>query len=161
MAQEKLTQAIIENSQSKKWDLARLEWDVVNFQDSEHPQECTCGHFPIREICTIQNRLTGKDLDVGNHCVKKFMGINSDKLFTSYKKVSKNSSASFNPEVINLAHRAHLINDWENTFYIDIWRKKSLTPKQEEKKEQVNAKILLAVRTGRWASAVKPVQSVS
>lgn len=148
MAQEQLTNIILLNSDSKKWDLAKLEWDLVGIEESSDERECTCGHSPIREICTIKNRISKISLEVGNHCVKKFIGINSEKLFAAYRKVTKNESASFNLEIIILAQNSLLITDWEANYYCDIWRKMlpSLSEKQLLKKIQVNKKILNAIR---------------
>ena len=42
---------------------------------------CLCSHFPIKEICVIRNRVNGVRAEVGNVCVKKFLGLPSGKIF--------------------------------------------------------------------------------
>lgn len=75
MSEYKLTQEIIALSQAKTWDVAKLEWILHEIYEAEEPETCLCGHFPIIEICTLQNKLNSNFVTVGNCCVKKSGGI--------------------------------------------------------------------------------------
>src|SRR3989442_111569 len=132
MSQEKLRAAILEMSESDEWYEAREEWTLKTIWFSEDPETCLCGHYPIIEICVIENRCNGNETEVGNHCVKQFMGINSELVFASARKVVKDIAASFNEDAIDLAHRQRIITDWERKFYLNIWRKHELSPKQAQ-----------------------------
>lgn len=140
--QYKLSREIIKLSQSKDWIQAKLEWSLDNVWESSEPQECLCGHFPIIEICEIKNKINGNVAEVGNSCVKKFIGLPSNNVFQAIKRVRKNISKSFNKEAVELAFHKNLINDWERAVYINIMRKRTLSEKQEKVKKEVNQKIL-------------------
>jgi len=142
MSQKKLHEEIIARSEADEWEEARDEWTLHDIWMSDEPQTCLCGHHPIHEICVIRNRENGVYTDVGNWCVNNFLGINSEQLFSSLRKVLVDAGASFNEATIELAHDKEIVNDWERRFYLSIWRKRSLTGKQREKKLQINQKLL-------------------
>jgi hypothetical protein len=87
MSEYKLTEEIIKRSQAQSWDAARLEWGLEDVYFVEDPETCLCGHYPIKEICTLRNTVNGQSADVGNCCVKKFLGLPSDKIFQAVKRV--------------------------------------------------------------------------
>jgi hypothetical protein len=147
MSEFKLIQEIIKKSVNPIWELAKLEWELANVEDSEEEQTCLCGHYPIKELCLLANKENGNTVIVGNCCVKKFVGIRSDKVFNAFKRVRKDSEKSFNEDTINLALGRNWITGWEKNFYLDIKGKRTLTHKQMTIKQRVNAKILL--RMGR------------
>lgn len=140
-SQESLRDHIIALSVADSWDLARAEWDLSEIYRSDDLQSCPCGQ-PILEICVIRNRLTKNTAEVGNVCVNKFLRLPSEKLFTSVRYVREDAGRSFSKEMIEYAYEKRFINDWEYKFYMDIRRKRSLSGKQAEKKEQVNNRIL-------------------
>ncbi|MGV3608927.1 MAG: hypothetical protein ACO1RA_21160 [Planctomycetaceae bacterium] len=146
MPQPTLRANIIEQSEAKTWYEACQEWRLQNIWMSDDPQTCQCGHFPIHEICVIRNRHNGNLTDVGNCCVNNFLGINSEKLFASVRKVSQDVSASFNAETINLVYEEGYINDWELSFYLNNWRKRKLSYKAAAIKQKINEKILRRMR---------------
>lgn len=100
-----------------------------------------CGHFPIIEICNLKNKLNSNYATVGNCCVKKFIGLPSDKIFQAIKRVRKDDEKSLNAEAITHAYDKGWINDWEKSFYLDVMRKRKLTPNQLNKKVQINNKL--------------------
>ncbi|WP_175673097.1 hypothetical protein [Burkholderia ambifaria] len=146
MSEFKLTAEIIARSKAKTWDLAKTEWSLAEVYEAEEPETCLCGHFPIIEICTLKNRVTGQTADVGNCCVKRFIGLPSDKIFQAVKRVRKDPSKSLNGEAIAHAFEKAWINEWERDFYLKIMRKRVLTSKQSEKKIQINEKIAMRMQ---------------
>lgn len=142
MGEYKLTQEIIALSFSSTWDRAKLEWALHEIYEATEPDTCLCGKYPIIEICILRNRVNGKFATVGNCCVKKFIGLPSDKIFQAVKRVRKDSTKSLNAEAISHAHDKGWLNNWETDFYFDIMRKrKNLTQKQATKKVEINEKI--------------------
>jgi hypothetical protein len=138
-----LTEQILALSQSKIWAIAKSEWKLSAVYFAEEYETCLCGHYPIKELCIISNKETGNSATVGNCCVKNFMGLPSDKIFQSIKKIKKDNTANINAELLSYAYNQNWINDWEHSFYEDTISKRKLTERQLEKKQQINDKILL------------------
>jgi hypothetical protein len=142
MAQFQLTSEIVSRSVARTWDAAKLEWELKEVYEADEPETCLCGHHPIIELCVLGNKLNRKSATVGNCCVKKFIGLPSDKIFQAVKRVRKDGTKSLNAEAIDYAFKRGWINAWEKDFYFDIMRKRNLTPKQVAKKTQINEKYL-------------------
>lgn len=140
MSEYKLTEEIISRSNTLKWDSAKLEWSLAEVCEVEKPETCLCGHFPIVELCVLQNRVNGNVAIVGNHCVKKFLGLGSDKIFQAIKRVRKDRERALNAESIEYGHGKGWISDWEKKFYLDTMRKRKLSAKQRSKRVQINEK---------------------
>lgn len=141
MSEYQLTQGIINLSKAKNWDAAKLEWRLYEVYEAEEPETCLCGHFPIIEICVLNNTENGNITNVGNCCVKKFIGLPSDKIFQAVKRVRKDNEKSLNAESIQYAYDKKWINEWERDFYLGIMRKRNLSTKQLSKKIQINEKL--------------------
>jgi hypothetical protein len=146
MSEYKLTEEIINRSQSKVWDMAKLEWSLHQIYEAEEPETCLCGHFPIIEICALRNKLNGQFATVGNCCVKKFIGLPSDLIFQAVKRVRKDNQKSLNAEAIQHAYEKGWINEWEYEFSIDTMRKRNLSQKQLQTRMKVNEKMLANMR---------------
>ena len=129
MAEYRLTQEIIKRSASDAWDKAKLEWELLDIYKGKEAEACLCGHYPILEICVLKNKKIGGRVIVGNCCVNKFMGIDSNKLFTAIERVQNKQDSSLNSETIEFAKSKGWINSWEANFYLDIWRKKEIIRK--------------------------------
>ena len=142
MSEYKLTQEIIQLSQSKVWDFAKLEWVLDEIYEADEPETCLCGHSPIIEICNLRNKINGQFATVGNCCVKKFIGLPSDLIFQAVKRVRKDKQKSLNAEAIQHAFQKKWINEWEYKFSIDTMRKRSLTGKQLQTRMNINEKML-------------------
>ena len=140
----RLTQEILERSSADNWDEAKLEWELshVFFADSSSPGTCLCGHFPIIEHCVIRNRVNGNLTVVGNHCVVKFLGLPSGKLFEGLGKIAKDNRKAMNVETLEYAHEQGWINDWQRDFYLSTLRIKRLSPRQLAKRIEVNDRVI-------------------
>jgi hypothetical protein len=151
MAEYRLFREIIARSIADTWDEAKLEWKLNAIWFEDMPDTCLCGHFPIIEICEIINRENGAVAQVGNCCVKKFLGLPSDKIFQAIKRVRKDITKGLNAEAVEHAHERGCINDWERGFYLDTSRKRVLSPRQKAKREQINQRVLRCLSAAKSA----------
>ena len=142
MPQFQLTTEILNRSVAKTWDEAKLEWSLLEVYEAEIPETCLCGHFPIVELCLLTNRCNRSQATVGNCCVKRFIGLPSDKIFQAVKRIRKDQTKSLNPEAVQHAYDRHWISEWEKNFYFDIMRKRNLSSKQAAKKNEINLLVL-------------------
>ena len=137
-----LTQGIISLSNADNWEFAKLEWDLSEIFRVEEPETCLCGHNPIIEICVIQNRLNQNTATVGNVCVKKFLGLPSDKIFQAIRRIRSDQTRALNPETIQHAFKNRWINKWEKEFYESTMQKRSMTFNQRRKRVEINNTVL-------------------
>ena len=140
-----LSQAILSMSRATDWETARKEWALVDIIEAEEPETCLCGHHPIWEICAIHNRVTRRSTEVGNVCVKRFLGFRSDLIFTGVKRIRKDASKSLNSDSIAFFHQRGLINQWEYGFLQSTMRKRVLTAKQANTRMAINRRVLAAI----------------
>ena len=145
----RLTEGIVELSEATTWDRAKLEWrlhGVRRIEAPEEPETCLCGHHPIIEVCTPQNRENGNEAIVGNVGVKKFLGLPSDRIFDAVRRVARDETRALNAETIEHARTHRWINPWEFEFYFDTMRKRSLSERQMATRVKINRQILARVR---------------
>ena len=142
MINQTLVTELLYLSNHLEWNLAKDEWllDTIYFDDNK--QTCLCGHYPILEICVIKNKDTKEKATVGNCCVKNFLDLPSDKIFSAIKRIKIDIEKSLNIETIEFAYSKKWINDWELNFYSDTFKKRSITDKQNLKRIDINQKIL-------------------
>ena len=101
-----LATQIIAMSKADNWHDAKSEWNVSTIYRATASSECLCTHSPIKEICVIENPLTGHEAEVGNVCVKKFMGLDApSRMFNSLKRVEQRPEAALSPDVIKWAFK--------------------------------------------------------
>jgi hypothetical protein len=143
---QRLRAHILGLSAASDWETARKEWAFVHVFESDEPNTCPCGHYPIIEICGIRNRITKQATDVGNVCVRRFLGYRSDLIFKALKKIRKDDTKSLNADAITFFYEWHLLTNWEYRFLQSTMRKRSLSPAQAETRQRINKKILEAVR---------------
>lgn len=137
-----LKEKLFSLSKSLTWDEAVKEWKLSHIKYVKEPDTCACGHYPIKEICTLLNIKTDNFLEVGNHCVKHFLKSDYSYLFDSFKSLSKSPTKSVNEKTLSWFLSQTLINEWEYSFYSDILRKRNLSQKQMIYKLKINLKIL-------------------
>jgi hypothetical protein len=136
---------ILPLSSAGRWDVAVKEWSLVGIHEADEPEACPCGHFPIIEICSIHNRVTGHSTEVGNICVKRFLGLRSDLIFTAIKRIRKDPDKSLNADAIAFFHERRVLNEWEYNFCQNTMRLRSLTAAQLSKRRAINHKVLTAI----------------
>ena len=145
MGQATLINEVLSLSVSQTWEVAKTEWILSEIYFSDEPETCLCGHFPIIELCELKNKQNENIATVGNCCVKKFIGLPTDKIFQAVKRIRKDGGKSLNREAIKLAYSKKWINNWEFGFYEDTLRRRKLSDKQILKRKQINEKVLLKI----------------
>lgn len=92
------------------------------------------------------NATTAHTADVGNVCVKRFLGLPSDKIFRSLKVIRRDGTKSVGAAAAAFFYERRIISKWEFDFLQDTFRKKNLTVKQLLKRADINAKINKSVQ---------------
>lgn len=139
---KQLKEAILKLSEASDWETARKEWSLVTIYDVDEPDTCLCGHYPILEICEIANRVTKKRADVGNVCVKRFLGVRSDLIFTGIKRIRSDLGKSLNADSIAYFRQKGVLDEWEYGFLQNTMKLRNLSANQLAKRKQINQKVL-------------------
>lgn len=140
-----LKKAILALSKATDWEIAKKEWKLVGISEAEEPEQCLCGHFPIIELCSITNGTTGKTVDVGNVCVKRFLGFRSDLIFASIKKIRKDMTKAIGEDATVFFYQRGVINEWEYKFQQSTMRKRNLSAAQLATRKKINEQVLASL----------------
>lgn len=140
----KFKEAILELSTSSDWDEAKAEWflDFVYIDPSD--RSCECEHSPIHQICVIKNRKNERKTEVGNVCVRRFLRLLSNRVFSVLKRLQSDINKSLNPKALEIFRDRGVISSAQYESYKEYWRKRTtLTDEQKEQKLNINSKVLL------------------
>ena len=140
-----LKESILALSIANDWEVAKQEWKLVQIYEAEEPETCLCGHTPIIEICVLSNTLNGKRAEVGNRCVKRFLGLRSDLIFAGIKRIREDITKSLNADSTVFFYDQCVLNDWEYKFQNSTLSKRALSAKQMETRQKINRKVLLYI----------------
>ena len=141
---EQLQAAILSLSRARQWEAAKGEWSLSAIWHTDEGHTCLCTHYPIKELCELCHEATQQRVIVGNCCVKKFMGLPSEKIFDALKRVEKDTQHALNEEAIAHFMRMGVLSEWEGAFYHDTWRKTKLSDKQRAHRQRINEKVIAA-----------------
>lgn len=136
-----LIKRVTETSKTTNWLEAKKEWVVDSIYHVEDPEEfetCICGHYPIKEVIVIKNKHNGKTLIVGKCCINKFPACPSD--YNNFFQAIRNKK--INLAVIEQGFEDKVINEWEHGFTKNVWRKRKLTEKQQNKYSEIKQRLL-------------------
>ena len=145
----KLAQEIVALSAADNWNSAKPEWTLDHIFISEELGVCLCGHFPIREFCVIRNQKNGNEAIVGNVCVRRFLGLPTDKLFSAFHRIAGDPKRALNAEAVEYAYQKDWMNDWSHGFYMNTMRQRKLSPRQQTKRIEINRAVLYWFRKGQ------------
>ena len=107
---EDLKKYVLDNSSSKNWKNAVLEWELIDTEEDEDAQSrCICGKENIRYLHRIINNTNGRMLfPVGSSCIKRFNRADlnekisvKEKLFKLYHAVENNSYLKLTTEIFS------------------------------------------------------------
>jgi hypothetical protein len=142
---QQLKAEILALSRATDWEVAKNEWSLVGISEADEPETCLCGHYPIIELCSVHNRITNADVDVGNVCVNRFLGFRSNIIFQSLKRIRKDITKSIGAEATVFFHGRQIINAWEYNFQQSTMRKRNLTRDQLATRQKINEKVIASV----------------
>lgn len=139
---EKLKKHILSVSVSCDFQIAKLEWELKDFELVEDWDNCPCGKA-IKELCHIKNKTNGNMTYVGNVCINQFIGIDTGNLFDGIKRLKKDPmNAKPNKDLITHAQKCGYIYKQEPKFLLDICRKRNLSASQLSWLRNINRRIL-------------------
>jgi len=137
-----LKETILARSHATDWELAKKEWKLKHIYEADEAETCLCGHTPIIEICVLSNTLNGQIAEVGNRCVKRFLGLRSDLIFAGIKRIRADISKALNTDSTVFFYNLGVITSWEYGFQNDTLAKRSMSLKQLEIRHRINQKVL-------------------
>lgn len=144
----KFRSAILAKSVSSDWDEAKAEWVLHFVYNDGSDRSCECEHSPIHQICIIKNRKNSNELEVGNVCVRRFLRLMSQRVFSVIKRLQSDIEKSLNLKSLELFRERGVISYAEEQDYREYWRRrKRLTDAQRLQKADINQRVLAYVST--------------
>ena len=140
----KFKAAILAMSTTSNWDEAKAEWDLhFVYVDPAPDRACKCEHSPIHQICVIKNRKSGSATEVGNVCVRRFLRLLSNRVFSVLRRLEADIPKSLNPTSLDLFRDRGVISYSEGEEYKEYWRKRTtLNDDQKAQKLDINQRVL-------------------
>lgn len=139
--QQQLRETLTSLSKVKSpWAATLNEWEVDCVKHGG-PHFCACGHNPIYKICWLCNRETAARIIVGSVCVKQFLEIDVSHLLTDLQELEKKWTARLHDLTIGWVADKGWITSWEEDFLFSVQRRRQLTPRQQQKLQQINRQL--------------------
>ena len=154
----KFKSAILSLSIATEWDEAKAEWELFFVYDDPSDRSCECEHSPIHQICVIRNRKNGNKTEVGNVCVRRFLRLFSNRVFSVIKRVRNDISKSLNPAALELFRERGVISSTEEDEYNEYWRKRTnVANEQKAQKLDINQRVLkyIEIETAKLIAAAR------
>ncbi len=147
--------AILKRSKAKTWKEAKHEWAFVSLY--QNPGEtCLCEHHPITDICVLENQVNGNEAEVGNCCVKRFMGMGiPSQIFACIKRLIGDNTKAMNRPTIKYFFKLGVFTRREAVFLDQIKRRRRLSDAQVKWRTDLNKR---ALRRFAKARAVRVTQ---
>ena len=89
--------------------------------------------------------MTGRRTEVGNLCVKRFVGFRSDLVIAAIKRIRKTITKSLDADAIVFFNEGGLLTSWEYGFLQDTMSKRALSPAQSATRQKINEKVLATI----------------
>ncbi|WP_313395475.1 hypothetical protein [Sphingobium yanoikuyae] len=139
----KFKAAILSLSTSPNWDDAKAEWTLYFVYNDPSDRACECEHSPIHQICVIENQKNKQKTEVGNVCVRRFLRLLSNRIFSVIRRLQNDIQKSLNPASLDLFYERGVISFSEKQDYLVYWRKRTtLSDHQKVQKLDINARVL-------------------
>jgi hypothetical protein len=152
----KFKAAILALSTSSDWDEAKAEWDLHFVYIDAADRACECEHSPIHQICVIKNRKNSASTEVGNVCVRRFLRLLSNRIFSVLKRLQSDIQKSLNPVALDLFRDRGVISYGEAEEYKVYWRRRTtLSDDQRAQKLDINTRVLAYFATEAAALIAK------
>ena len=140
-----LFERVVEQSKATNWHDAKMEWftRAIYYLEKDAVETCTCGHFPIKNVIEIENRITGNILIVGNCCIEKFEDSDDYKGVFNYSLFfSGLRKGELNKAIVDKAKLDGIINEWEFTFLNNVRRKRHFSKKQVDCLKRIENRVI-------------------
>jgi hypothetical protein len=139
----KFKSAILALSRSHDWDEAKAEWKLHFVYNDTEDRSCECEHSPIHQICVIENRKNGNKAEVGNVCVRRFLRLLSNRVFSVIKRLRNDINKSLNPVSLDLFRDRGVISYQEEEEYLSYWRRRTnVSAYEKAQKLAINRRVL-------------------
>lgn len=142
-----LIKRLLDLSDADVWDDAVFEWQLVNRYFDEDKDSCLCGHYPIKEIVVFENKFNGNVTKLGN-CCETILYNNGEKksIYPALKE------KRINKELIKYSRDMGYINEWEENFLFDTYRKRVFRGKQVIVFNKISSKLFFRIKieAERW-----------
>ncbi len=104
---ENLIKAVIDASEVDTWELAVLEWEIVDCTEDESlSSQCVCQHEGLRYLYKIRNTINKNILfPIGSTCIKKFGRNDLDEELSIMEQMFKLLHAVERRELIELSSK--------------------------------------------------------
>ena len=143
---QRLKATLIDMSESKEWNFAKAEWGLERIyviEDWEELDACSCGKYPIKEVCIISNSKNHNTAIVWNCCVKKFLEhIDTWNVVEWLTRIIKNPELWPSESLIEYCYINRIIDDWEYKYCKDRYWTKKASQKQLARRVIINKKII-------------------
>lgn len=166
---ENLIEEVIASSESKAWQQAVKEWEILSCEiDENQTESCICGKDRLKYLFTIKNSENGKELfPIGSSCIKRFGREDLQDEIVAYEEmcklvlmVEKNEYIEFNADNFsrNLLHFLYNENVFEANkhncynaendylFMVSMFNKRNKEEIELSKKKKINAIIRYSIR---------------
>ena len=96
---------VIEESESKNWEEAVMEWEIEDCDEDETcSTSCICGKENLKYLFTIRNKINDNELfPIGSTCIKKFERQDLDEETSLYEGMFRLLHAVENDEFLSLS----------------------------------------------------------
>lgn len=145
---EYLKAHILPLSVSPHWEIARREWTFTAAEISEDAESCPCSQYPIYELCHIANLRNGNETVVGNVCVSRFIGLDTQPVFSAIRRIRNDIERPLGEAAVAFFSERRVLTEWEQGFLLNTRRKRHLSARQMEIRLRINRKILRHVGRG-------------
>jgi hypothetical protein len=94
----------------------------------------------------FHHHITNATVVVGNMCVGQFLGIRSDIVFQSLKRIRKDITKSLGAEATVYFFERRILNELEYKFQQSTARNRNLTARQIEARKKINENVNASIR---------------
>jgi hypothetical protein len=134
----KFQEEILKNSSSQIFSHACAEWSVLScttLDEDDDPEFCICSH-EIKQLFTIQNKLTDKILTVGCDCARHIPDIEKSEIYEAalinLRDLRNKKNKKINSSLILILRDNSILPDKQIEFLEDMKRKRKISEKQEK-----------------------------
>lgn len=150
-----LMRRVLESSDDKEWQVAKLEWEPADIEFDEDGIACICGHAPVKLVCPIRHKRTGETLDVGCICLEKFLGVDYRKVFSGVQRLWKKLDSGMPKALYAYAVQREMLDDWEMGFVKNLGFRRNISEAQFNKRREINQKVLKLIGGESWVAKAK------